>query len=467
MPRSAEIGLLGLVACSAAAPHDPRATTTAAATTAEVLERIRSTPIAELAGGRGEIDVAAADLDAIIAAMWERYRGEVEADPARMASRSRQALALGDAVMRYREQTIGPRPTGGYPLYIALHGGGGGPPELNDDQWQQMQSYYRASIDAGVYVAPRGVSDTWDLHFRPSSYALYDRLIEDALVFADVDPDRVYLLGFSAGGDGVYQIAPRMTSRLAAASMSAGHPNGIALDNLYHVPFAISVGERDDAYGRNRVDAEYCGRLAALAAAHPDGYAGACFVHVDHPHNFRDNDPRATMYPVLADPAAWLARGERAQRSVDTNAVRWLRGHRRIRHAPTLRWNLATRAPPERLTNGVTGDVTLLAPAQTFDWLAVEDDAPPTGILEARIERSANAVIVTGAPPSVRIRLAPDMVDLERELRIVVDGHELRVTARPRLSTLARTLLERGDPRLAFAVDLRLRRTGGSWQVAP
>jgi len=459
--------MLGLVACSAAAPHGPPAATTAAATTAEVLERIRTTSLAELAGGRGEIDVAAADLDAIIEAMWARYRGEVEADPARVTARTRHALTLGDAVMRYREQTVGARPAGGYPLYIALHGGGGGPPELNDDQWRQMQAYYLASVDAGVYVAPRGVSDTWDLHFRPASYALYDRLIEDALVFADVDPDRVYLLGFSAGGDGVYQIAPRLASRLAAASMSAGHPNGVALDNLYHVPLAISVGERDAAYERNQVDAAYCGRLAALAAAHPDGYAGACFVHVGRPHNFPDNDPRTTTYPVLADPAAWLARGERAPRSVDTNALRWLRGHRRVRHAPNLRWNLATRAPPERLTNGVAGDLTLLAPAQTFDWLAIEDDAPTAGLLEARIERSANAVIVTGAPPTVRIRLAPDMVDLERELRIVVDGDELRVTARPRLSTLARTLLERGDPRLAFAVDLRLRRTDGRWQLAP
>jgi hypothetical protein len=39
------------------------------------------------------------------------------------------------------------------------------------------------------------------------------------------------------------------------------------------------------------------------------------------------------------------------------------------------------------------------------------------------------------------------------------------VTARPRLATLARTLLERGDPRLTFAVELRLRRTDGRWQV--
>ena len=461
MQRAITIAMLGLVGCSAAAP-----TRSPPAPADDLLARIRSTPIAELAAA-GDVEVSNAEVDAVTAALWARYRGEVAADPARIAARTAQTLTLGDAVMRYREQTIGPRPTGGYPLYIALHGGGGAPPALNDDQWQQMQVYYRDSVDAGVYVAPRGISDTWDLHFRPSSYALYDRLIEDALVFADVDPDRVYLLGYSAGGDGVYQLAPRLTSRLAAASMSAGHPNGVALDNLYHLPFAITVGERDDAYDRNRVDAEYCGRLSALARAHPDGYAGACFVHLDGSHNVPDNDPRPRTHEVLADPAAWLARGDRTPRAVDTNAIRWLREHRRVRHPTTLRWNLAVRAPAERLASAVAGDVALLPPAHTFAWLAIEDDAPTVGVIEARLDRDANAVVVTGAPPTLRLRLAPDMLDLDRELRVVIDGDELRVTARPRLATLAETLLERGDPRLTFAVELRLRRTDGRWQVSP
>ena len=34
--------------------------------------------------------------------------------------------------MRYSIQTKGEKPENGYPLYIALHGGGGGPAEMND-----------------------------------------------------------------------------------------------------------------------------------------------------------------------------------------------------------------------------------------------------------------------------------------------------------------------------------------------
>ena len=60
-----------------------------------------------------------------------------------------------------------------------------------------------------------GISDTWDLHFQEDSYPLYDRLIQNMIYTCNADPNRVYLLGFSAGGDGVYQILPRMADRFA------------------------------------------------------------------------------------------------------------------------------------------------------------------------------------------------------------------------------------------------------------
>ena len=84
-----------------------------------------------------------------------------------------------------------------------------------------MQNYYLPSIHNGFYVVPRGITNTWDMHFQPESYVLYDRLIENMILFEPVNPDKVYLLGYSAGGDGVYQIAPRMADRWAAVNMMA------------------------------------------------------------------------------------------------------------------------------------------------------------------------------------------------------------------------------------------------------
>lgn len=178
-------------------------------------------------------------------------------------------VSVGAARMRFVARRIGSPPEGGYPLYVALHGGGGAPAAVNDQQWRHMQSYYADSISQGIYVAPRGVTDNWNLHFDGVSCALYDALIEQMIRREGVDPDRVYLMGFSAGGDGVYQIVPRMADRFAAANMSAGHPNGVPATNLYQVPMLLQMGARDSAYGRNRAAAQHWVQLQTLQADHP------------------------------------------------------------------------------------------------------------------------------------------------------------------------------------------------------
>ncbi|MBQ7607110.1 MAG: hypothetical protein IJU76_03985 [Desulfovibrionaceae bacterium] len=63
--------------------------------------------------------------------------------------------------------------------------------------------------------------------------------------------NRIYLLGYSAGGDGAWRLATRMPDAFAAASMMAGHPGNVSLVNLYNLPFMIWVGENDSAYNRN------------------------------------------------------------------------------------------------------------------------------------------------------------------------------------------------------------------------
>jgi poly(3-hydroxybutyrate) depolymerase len=49
-------------------------------------------------------------------------------------------------------------------------------------------------------------------------------------------------MGYSAGGDGVFQIAPRMADHWAAAAMMAGHPGDAAALNLRNLPFTIFMG---------------------------------------------------------------------------------------------------------------------------------------------------------------------------------------------------------------------------------
>jgi len=77
------------------------------------------------------------------------------------------------------------------------------------------------------------------------------------IVFNEVDPNKVYLMGYSAGGDGVYQLAPRMADRFAAASMMAGHPNDASPLGLRNIGFTIHMGANDSSYNRNKVALEW------------------------------------------------------------------------------------------------------------------------------------------------------------------------------------------------------------------
>lgn len=160
-------------------------------------------------------------------------------------------LTVADLEMPFYYTVTGDKPKNGRSLYISLHGGGGAPTSVNDRQWENQKRLYQPA--EGVYLAPRAPTDTWNLWHQGHIDRMFDRLIENMIVFEDVDPNRVYLLGYSAGGDGVYQLAPRMADRFAAAAMMAGHPNEASPLGLRNLPFTIHVGDEDSAYNRNKV----------------------------------------------------------------------------------------------------------------------------------------------------------------------------------------------------------------------
>ena len=85
---------------------------------------------------------------------WDDYCQTMLSDPVLQSETADCAITYGDAVMRYSVTVKGDQPEGGYPLYIALHGGGSADtPDFNDEQWKDMMSYYCDELDCGVYIA--------------------------------------------------------------------------------------------------------------------------------------------------------------------------------------------------------------------------------------------------------------------------------------------------------------------------
>lgn len=379
--------------------------------------------------------------------LWKEYCEKLRTDEKRRKETEECCLTYGSVCMRYGMQIIGEPGEEGYPVYIALHGGGYDPlPHINNQQWEHMGIYYRDSVENGIYINPRGVRDTWDTHANPESYPLYDRLIENLIVFQNADPNRIYLLGFSAGGDGVYLIAPRMADRFAAVHMSAGHPNKGSMVNLYHLPIQLQVGMNDFAYDRNRVTVEYQEYLDRLQRREPDGYVHNVYVHVDKPHNFRDNSRE--QQEVMIDNRAWYHTGLVTRRLVDSNAVHFLNQFTRQPLPSRIIWELKARGRARRRET------------ESFYWLKVPAELKKGKVI-AHLDPAQNSVVVErdDTKGQVTILLRDGMLNLDQPVRVVFpDGSRKTCNVERSVETARATLKERGDKNYIFTAGIRLDR---------
>jgi len=320
-------------------------------------------------------------------------------------------IRIGNLEMPFFYKTFGEKPATGRSLYFSLHGGGGAPKQVNDSQWENQKRLY--SLSEGIYLVPRAPTNTWNLWHQGHIDAMFDRLIENMIVFEGVDPNRVYVMGYSAGGDGVYQLAPRMADRWAGASMMAGHPNETSPRGLRNIAFTLHVGGRDGAYNRNNVARQWQQQLAAMHKDDPDGYVHWAKIYEDKGH--------------------WLDR-------LDAAAIPWMAKHTRRPFPKRIVWK--------------QDDVT----HARFYWLAV-DQKNRHGRTEIVATRDGQQIDIQapGNIKSVIVRLNDEIVNFSQPIQITSGEKQLfqgRVART--IGVLAKTLAERGDSKAIFSSEVSI-----------
>ena len=207
---------------------------------------------------------------------------------------SEKTLALGTHKMPFEYKTFGEKPPEGWSLYISMHGGGNTSQEMNDRQWKNQLELYRP--EEGIYIAPRAPDNSWNMWHKSYVDSLFCLLIQLADVFEDINTNRVYLMGYSAGGDGTYQLAPRMADRLAAAAMMAGHPNDASPVSLRNLPFTLHMGAEDSAYNRNGIASDWATILDELQNNDPEGYIHDVQIYKKVGHWMEQRDTTAVAW---------------------------------------------------------------------------------------------------------------------------------------------------------------------------
>jgi predicted esterase len=232
-------------------------------------------------------------------------------------------IVLGDKSLKWMERSFGDELDGKHSLWITLHGGGQGTEEENDQNWRGYWGRYEFPPGA-INVAPRAPANTWDMWHVAWVDDLFDQLIADMVEQRNVDPNHIYIIGYSAGGDGVYQLAPRLADHFAAATMCAGHPNETTPEGLRNLPFFLYMGGADDAYHRNTIVREFSAKMDALQAADPDGYSHRLTVFPGLPHNMQGREAEAIPRMAVLTRVPWPKRVVWKQDDVTHTRFYWL-----------------------------------------------------------------------------------------------------------------------------------------------
>ena len=262
-----------------------------------------------------------------------------------------------------------------------------------------------------MYCAPRAPTNSWNLWHEAHIDPLFDQLIRDMILFEDVDPNKVYIMGYSAGGDGVFQLAPRMADRFAAAAMMAGHPNETKPDGLRNLPFALHMGGNDAAFKRNEIGRQWKVMLVALSAKDLGGYPHEAVIHEGKGH--------------------WMDRE-------DAVAVPWMAKFTRDLRPTRIVW--------------LQDDVT----ENRFYWLAVREPKAGQRVVVVR-EGQCITIEEAAGVTELCVRLDDSMLDLDKAVKVVMAGRVLFEGIVPRMKdVIVKTLEERGDPMGIFTAEIKV-----------
>ncbi|MDB6039465.1 MAG: polyhydroxyalkanoate depolymerase [Verrucomicrobiales bacterium] len=349
---------------------------------------------------------------AVRQAVWEAYRNAPVHGGMRKDFEAKQ-VSFGQYRSAYTVKIVGTRPATGWPMFIAMHGGGNAPKEINDNQWQVMQRYYHDHPEAGgyLYVALRAPNDSWNGFYDVYVYPLIANLIQEFTLFADVNPNKVFIMGYSHGGYGAFAIGPKMPDHFAAIHASAGAPTDgeTTAKTLRNTSFSYMVGEKDTAYGRIERNRKFDQQVREFRGDRKDLYPVTLTVVTNWGHTgLPDREIIAEMYPEVRNPVP--------------RELSWV------------------------MTDSVIKD---------FFWLHVS--APEKN---QEVDATCNNNHLTVSTTNVKaasILLDGRLINFREPLEVVVNGKIQKYTVKRSLTTLCRTLAERGDPDLAFSAELPLK----------
>ncbi len=338
---------------------------------------------------------------------------------------------IAELTLYYFSRKFGKKPKGGWPLYINFHSGGDNK-KLNTRMWAATAKQY--PIKQGLYVCPRSVRDTAESWYEPENYPLLRKLLIEAVALWDVNPDKMYIMGFSMGGWGTLHLAPSVPDRWAAAAATSGAgftgSSGRSSPlNLRNTPMMIQVGEKDKAYSRQPLSRAFADRVKELHKKDPGGYIIKYIEHKGKGHQINDRNTPAWLSKFTRNPLpkkiVWQQLIPRPCTTIDQF------------------WNVINAKPFNYF----------YFPRRCF-WLKNTDPGPFQRVIATR---SKNIIRLkeSGYLNQITILLDDRMTDLDQPVTVFHGSKKIASQKVKRtVDSLVYTLAAYGDPQLVFSSEL-------------
>ncbi|MEE2826367.1 MAG: transglutaminase domain-containing protein [Planctomycetota bacterium] len=344
--------------------------------------------------------------------IWQRYLNSDQVQKRFRSDYDANQVQNNEHLSPYTVKEVGKRPPAGWPLFIAMHGGGGAPAHVNDSQWKIMQRYYKdqPGVTGYKYLALRAPNNTWNGFYADYVYPLIENLVQQMVVLGDVDPNKVFIMGYSHGGYGAFAIGPKIPYRFAAVHSSAAAPTGgeTSAKTLRNTRFTFMVGENDNAYGRRERCEAFAKEIKQLQQDHPGEYPVEFLYKPGFGHGgLPDRDMIAEMYEYT-----------------------------RVNQPKNLTW---------QMTDTVIDQ---------FDWISVEN--PGKGkMVEASIDDN-QITVSTENVDTLTVWLDSRLIDPARPVTTKAFGKTETFQYQPDLAQFCQSLSRTGDLHLSydFRIDL-------------
>lgn len=339
----------------------------------------------------------------------------------------------------------GEKPANGWPLIIAMHGGGGTADKLpnphgwpvNTQEWNSQIKLSLALYPANaIYFVPRMVNDNQGRWWKEYNCQAYSAMIRHAILYWDIDPNRVYMLGISEGGYGTETLACRYPDQLAAADgMACGEGTSIHVENLRNLPFRTDVGEKDTMFGRVTNAIKKHELLNSLQKSDPEGYVNHLELHKGNGHGIDYKPGPEWLMQFTRNPHPKRVTCTLFQHDgVKNKGAYWLRTTNDLVNKLI---HLDGRINPADNSISITADATKNdEKVQAADWQQPLSDQGET-------------VPATGL--KLRVWLHESLLDLTKPVKISINGKLVEThIPKPELGILSGSLLLFGDPEFSY-----------------